>query len=188
MGLFTGKVVSNPELATFSVTMQGNLDSLVNFVIDNNTPAVYAILKNNGYTFNNESDAAVIVKNIILSANPRDQSTLAQLQKIPYNNDENVNGTGGVIAPIGSITTSGLGDDLMCLSASLFKYTMPGCASTTGTGTTAAQQAQIAAAQASAKSAQTTVYVVGGLALLLIILVALYFSNQNKKELETVKN
>ncbi len=180
-------VTFNPALKSFAINNQGNLSALANFIVDNQTNAVYKILTDNGLKYNSKADAAVIVQRLLTSTNATDKSTLLQLQKIPYFND-NTNGTGGVKNAVGAIVTEGIGDDLICLGGGLFGLAVPGCSST-GTPTNSADAAKLQAAQdaanaAKAQSTQTSTYLIAGGAVLLILLLLLYFyfSSQNKEE------
>lgn len=173
-------VIANPTLAAFALQNQNNLEALSHFIVDNNTTAVFAVLKANGYTFNTPGEASVIVRSLLTSTKPADISVVAQLGTIPYLNDA-TNGTGGVNGAIGVPTTLGAGDDLLCLGSKLFGSSI-GCPTPGLTPDQQAAQAKAAAdaAAATAKS-QTITYFVIGAVIVAIIFFALYQSKQNKK-------
>lgn len=55
-----------PALANLVSGSQDTLTSIANFVVDNNQQGVYAVLKQNGYTFNTPGEAAIIVRSILV--------------------------------------------------------------------------------------------------------------------------
>lgn len=170
----------SPSLQNLVANVPDTWAGIANFVVDNNPTGVFAVLRGNGYNFNTEGEAAIIVKSILLGSTTKQKSELDQLAKVPYLNNA-TNGTGGLKAPIGAATTAGIGDDLLCTVGTLFGY--PISCSTTAAQPTAQQLAQQkAAADEAAAQQKKTAWIVGGtIGAITLILIGIYLINKSKQ-------
>lgn len=166
---------TTPALLQFVAETPDKFTGMSNFIVDNNSQAVFAVLRANGYTFTTNGEAAVIVRSILTGTSAKSKNELAQLAKIPYLNN-NENGTGGLKAPIGTATTAGIGDDLVCVVSSLFSF--PIACPPVGATPEQLEAERKAAAEAAAK-AQRTTYIIIGVGVV-ILLVAIYFFTKKK--------
>lgn len=162
--------------ATFIQNNQGNLDALTNFIIDNNSTAVFAVLRSNGFTFNTAGEASVILKSLFGKTDEKSVSIVAQLSKVPYLNNA-TNGTGGLRSTNGGMQTLGAGDDLLCLGSKLFGLSI-GCPPTVNPADTAALQAATQKEAEARAKAQRTTYIVIGISAVVILVLVIYFTKK----------
>lgn len=172
--------MANTALSNFAGQNQGNLEALSHFIVDNNTTAVYAVLRSNGFTFNTPGEASIIVRSLLTSNTPTDISTVAQLSTIPYINSA-TNGTGGMSgAPSTGMSTLGAGDDLLCLGSKLFGLSI-GCPTVAPVGDAAVQAAALKAAQEKEAAQQKVIYWTIGIAAVVILVLVIYFTKKETK-------
>ncbi len=177
--------VQNEALQKFAQEATDKYGAMANFVVDNNSQGVFAVLRANGYVFNNNGEAAIILKSILLGSDSKAKNIIDQLSQVPYLNN-NPNGTGGLRpandVPAGtvgasSVDTQNLGNNLLCTVGSLFGLPI-GC--NTGTQLTPAELEAQRKAEEEARKAKTrnTIIIVSIIAVVVIVITVIYFKNK----------
>lgn len=171
-----------PQITQMVANSTDTLSSIANFIVDNNPTGVYIILRSNGYTFNTEGEAAIIVRSILTGTSQKNINELIQLKQVPYLND-NVNGTGGIndvnnVGGSGGTTATNIGG-LVCTVGAIFGYSL--CSGDAGTTLTPEQQAAATKAAADAKT-KNTIIIVSVIGVILIVIIVLFIKNKKKNK------